>query len=533
MMMMVGAWLVSLTAAGSTPFAVRPRMVDAALGARDLWWDATHAVELAPGVTPPGGRYEVLRLAPGTALLERLEATGRALVVVPPTARSSGFAVLRDLPAELRLELLLAAHDETGSCGAIETIDLEPPPITERSFAAAAVVPVHDESVRLREVMGLVGAVEAARLADTVATLEALGSRRQDLASGIATPDTIAELACEAIGASAPCSSLALERVTHTSTEQASLVVRIPGALPSEPTVILGAHLDSVNAQGGAAPGADDDATGVASLLEVLRVLHETGATFEKSIELHFYAAEEFGLWGSAEIAARYRAQSRPVHAMMQLDMNGYGKDGDSKIYFVTNDTTLQLNTSLGKLVDTYLGGGHQQVSFTLGSSDHRSWYKQGYAAAFPFEHPVHHNPNVHTSADTSALLTPALVARHVRLAVAFLAHHAGLVLAPRGDLKLAVLRSTTDATRYDVSVATSPGPAKVELCLATQPGLDERCAEPAVTMTLEATRDGRAFFVTPAASPVALSVGLPVLLRAVDSGGATLGTTRTAWTGP
>ena len=96
-----------------------------------------------------------------------------------------------------------------------------------------------------------------------------------------------------------------------------------------------------------------------------------------------------------------------------------------------------------------------------------------------------------------------------------------------------AEMASSTDATRYDVSVATAPGPAKVELCLAAPPGLVERCAEPPVTLTLEATRDGRAFFVTPVANPVALSVGLPLLVRALASGGATLGTTRTAWTGP
>lgn len=97
------AWLVSMSLSSSPVFNVRVRGADAALGARDLWWNATHAVELAPGATPPAGRYEVLRLAPGSSLPQRLEATGRALVVMPPTARASGFAVLRDLPAALRL----------------------------------------------------------------------------------------------------------------------------------------------------------------------------------------------------------------------------------------------------------------------------------------------------------------------------------------------------------------------------------------------------------------------------------------------
>ena len=69
---------------------------------------------------------------------------------------------------------------------------------------------------------------------------------------------------------------------------------------------MLGAHQDSVNGARatGRAPGADDDASGVASLSEVIRVALANDYRPLRTVKFMAYAAEEVGLRGSADIAA-------------------------------------------------------------------------------------------------------------------------------------------------------------------------------------------------------------------------------------
>jgi Zn-dependent M28 family amino/carboxypeptidase len=112
---------------------------------------------------------------------------------------------------------------------------------------------------------------------------------------------------------------------------QPSVILSIPGK--SDKTVILGAHQDSINLNNpssGRAPGADDDGTGVVTILEALRVLltdsRIASNSQENTIELHFYAAEEGGLLGSQAIFQDYQKKGRNVVAFLQQDMTGYTK---------------------------------------------------------------------------------------------------------------------------------------------------------------------------------------------------------------
>ena len=86
------------------------------------------------------------------------------------------------------------------------------------------------------------------------------------------------------------------ELVSHTSTQQKSLKVTLQGSSRPHEIIVLGGHHDSTTSSwgggGGKAPGADDNASGSSSLLEILRIL--TGMPqSERTIELMWYAAEE------------------------------------------------------------------------------------------------------------------------------------------------------------------------------------------------------------------------------------------------
>ena len=147
-----------------------------------------------------------------------------------------------------------------------------------------------------------------------------------------------------------------------------------------------------------------------------------------RTIEIHGYAAEEVGLVGSQDMARKYKTDGKKVVTMVQHDMNLYKQSGaPDKIFFVTNNTVDAFNTSMGALVDRYVGVPWAKQSLSGGDSDHTSWKRQGFVTSFPFENPAHYNPNIHTSQDDlehASAMTQ--VAAFAKLGVAYLGHYAG-----------------------------------------------------------------------------------------------------------
>jgi Zn-dependent M28 family amino/carboxypeptidase len=69
-------------------------------------------------------------------------------------------------------------------------------------------------------------------------------------------------------------------------------------------------------------PGADDNSSGVAALLEVARVL--AGAPTRRTLRFCFFGAEEVGLQGSAAHLEALRADETRVIAALHLDSVGF-----------------------------------------------------------------------------------------------------------------------------------------------------------------------------------------------------------------
>jgi len=94
----------------------------------------------------------------------------------------------------------------------------------------------------------------------------------------------------------------------------------------SDQVILVCAHYDSrmedledINSR---APGADDNASGVAVLLEVARLI--STLNLEKSIFLAFFSGEEQGLWGSAHYAKQLKHDNVNLYRLINLDMVGY-----------------------------------------------------------------------------------------------------------------------------------------------------------------------------------------------------------------
>jgi len=199
--------------------------------------------------------------------------------------------------------------------------------------------------------------------------------------------------------------STSISHFKHKNFPQPSVIARIAGTGPNaDEIVILGAHEDST--AGGKtrkAPGSDDDASGTMTVLEVFRVLMESGWSPSRTIEFHTYAAEEVGLLGSQDIAQAYQKQGKLVYSMMQLDMTIYpGKNGKGQIGIITDYTDPDLSQFIRILVDAYSNIDWVNSKCGYACSDHASWTKAGYAACFPFEGPFSSSsPWIHTAEDT------------------------------------------------------------------------------------------------------------------------------------
>lgn len=217
------------------------------------------------------------------------------------------------------------------------------------------------------------------------------------------------------------------ELYSHKNWKQPSVVATITGSKYPEEYIIVGGHLDSISGFFGSptakAPGADDNASGIATITEVIRILNQAGYKPLKTIKFMGYAAEEVGLRGSDEIARDYKTRGVNVTGVMQLDMTNY--KGSAETIFLTSDHTDPNQTKfLEKLIDTYLKVSHTKTSCGYACSDHASWTKSGYPAVFPFEASKNNmNKHIHTPRDTIGISngTADHAVNFARLALAYI----------------------------------------------------------------------------------------------------------------
>jgi len=184
---------------------------------------------------------------------------------------------------------------------------------------------------------------------------------------------------------------------------QKSVIMTIPGTGRANEVVVIGGHLDSI-APGGSdsrAPGADDDASGIATLSEVARALLAADFRPERTIMFMGYAAEEVGLRGSLSIAKAFRERGVNVVGVLQLDMTNY-QGSAADIWIITDFTSSPQNAFLTALIDTYVGAtwGFDKCGYAC--SDHAAWHRNGFAASMPFESRSREmNRAIHTKNDT------------------------------------------------------------------------------------------------------------------------------------
>ncbi|HIB49204.1 MAG TPA: M20/M25/M40 family metallo-hydrolase [Flavobacteriaceae bacterium] len=248
--------------------------------------------------------------------------------------------------------------------------------------------------------------INTQNIEDHILELEDYGTRFHTTATGTQAAEDL-KTKWEAMAALYNRSDVSVRLFNHSSTNMPSVIMTIEGSELPDEYVIVGGHLDSTSSQGNNdAPGADDDASGIATITEATRALFEIGFVPKRTIEVMAYAAEEVGLVGSAEIADEYSDTNVNVVAVTQFDMTNFNGSAND-IYFITDFTDSTLNSYLMDLLDHYNASGDHAITYSTslcnyGCSDHASWTNEGFMASFPFEASfAQRNGNIHTPNDT------------------------------------------------------------------------------------------------------------------------------------
>ncbi|MEE2672119.1 MAG: M20/M25/M40 family metallo-hydrolase [Bdellovibrionota bacterium] len=226
-------------------------------------------------------------------------------------------------------------------------------------------------------------------------------------------------------------SDVKVEYFQHDRWPQPSIVMTVEGASKADEIIVIGGHADSIAGFWGRerarAPGADDNASGISTITEVIRVMMDSGYKPERTVKFMAYAAEEVGLLGSKAIANQYKQDGKKVVGVVQFDMTNHKGTDNLDIVFMTDYTNEAQTKFMGNLIDTYMtdvSWGYSKCGY--GCSDHASWHNAGYPASMPFESTMGDiNGKIHTANDTIDAPGSAGTADHAekfaRLGVAFL----------------------------------------------------------------------------------------------------------------
>ena len=202
-----------------------------------------------------------------------------------------------------------------------------------------------------------------------------------------------------------------------------NVIATRPGTTKRDETVLIGAHYDTVEGT----PGADDNASGAAVLLELARSFRD--ASPGRTLKMVFFTLEEPPLFrsesmGSAVYARAAKAAGERIVAMVSLEMLGYYRDAKGgqafplplmSLFFSTtpdfvavvgNLASRDLVRRVSRSLENAAGLPVESLS-TVGFvpgvdfSDHRSFWEIGSPAVMITDTAFYRNPNYHGIGDT------------------------------------------------------------------------------------------------------------------------------------
>ena len=239
----------------------------------------------------------------------------------------------------------------------------------------------------------LISLISQVNLGSYVEQLQAFGVRRVETPPNTAASDWIFEKFVDfGYDSVAFDSFYVYNQWTHDTVYGRNVVAYKPGVDFPEKQIVLGAHFDAVPGS----PGADDNASGVAAVLEMARLLQsmETGLSFVFVL----FDAEEVGLYGAHHYAAEALTRGDEIVYMFNLDMIGHYENTNQANLFHGN--YLEYTKLCRQLADSLLGMNAVMAGGS-GGSDHYPFQIRGFEATFLAEYifsTVYHSPSDSTT---------------------------------------------------------------------------------------------------------------------------------------
>jgi ABC-type taurine transport system substrate-binding protein len=272
------------------------------------------------------------------------------------------------------------------------------------------------------EIAALVATVSQAQFSDTLTRLTGFHTRHSLTAEFLAAADWVKQ-ELEALG------FVVSKRVISVGTGTSFNVVADRfGSGTNRRLVIVTAHLDSINTAGGiaaAAPGADDNGSGSAGVIEIGRIL--ATQPIENDLRLILFGGEEQGLHGSQQyVASLSQADRSRIDSVINMDMI-------ATLNTPTLTVLLEGAAVSQSLMNDLSDAAHDYTSLTVQTSlnpfasDHVPFINASLPALLTIEGADSANHNVHTANDTLDHIHYGLASEILKMNVAVIAKRLGI----------------------------------------------------------------------------------------------------------
>lgn len=198
-----------------------------------------------------------------------------------------------------------------------------------------------------------------------------------------------------------------------------------------EQIYVLGAHHDAISSGSylninAPAPGADDNASGVAAALEVARVLKTNNYVPESTIKFVTFAAEELGLYGAYHYASESNKNEADIVMMLNNDMISYTDlpEEEWKVKLITYDNSDDVTKLAKEVIELYTSLDYSESTLYSNASDSYPFYQNGYKAIFFHENEF--TSNYHKVTDLVINTNKHYAAELTKISLAILMHENG-----------------------------------------------------------------------------------------------------------
>lgn len=204
-----------------------------------------------------------------------------------------------------------------------------------------------------------------------------------------------------------------------------NVIATLPGTADKEAKgafLVFGAHYDSISRDSDplvTAPGAEDNASGTAALMELAQLFHDQPP--RTTVVLVAFAGEEEGLIGSTAYvdSLRTSGSDKRMQAALIMDMIGYTKDADLDILFETSpkfESIVSLPTSLAAEFTKL----RTETSLRPFGSDHVPFLNENLPAFLVIENDWDAYPAYHRSSDVPANISNDMAGESMKLVAAW-----------------------------------------------------------------------------------------------------------------